>query len=349
MAHRTNTRLLLRSRPEGLVSADDFEVDETAVEDPGEGEALIKTLYLSLDPTNRVWMSADSYLPAVREGDVMRGLGLGQVVASSHPKYEVGDLCVGSPGWQEYASTADAQMPWNVLPRGTGLPPTTMLGALGMTGMTAYWGVTDVCELKEGETFVVDGAAGAVGSVAGQIAKAIGARAVGIAGTREKCDWLTSELGFDAAICYRDDDWREQLKAATPDGVDCQFENVGGEIMEAVFGRINIGGRVAICGLIAGYNADEPPRGPANFPRVIFTRARIQGFLILDYGGRTGEALGRMVPWLQEGKLKHEETLVEGSVTDAPETLNMLFDGSNRGKLILQVGEPEHEVPAGSG
>jgi NADPH-dependent curcumin reductase CurA len=343
---RVNRRLLLASRPEGRVSLEDFTVDEAEVPEPGEGEALIKTLYLSLDPTNRVWMAGDSYLPAVREGNVMRGLGLGQIVASNDERYPVGDLAVGSPGWQEYSSTSAAPMPWNVLPRGTGLPPTAMLGALGMTGMTAYWGVTDVLEVGAGETFVVDGAAGAVGSVAGQVAKARGARVVGIAGSAEKCEWLTSELGFDAAVCYRDDDYREQLKAACPDGVDAQFENVGGEIMDAVYDLLNVHARVAICGLIAGYNENRPPRGPTNFGKVIFARLRIQGFLILDYAGRAMEALGVMVPWMQEGKLKHEETLVAGDVTKAPETLNMLFEGDNRGKLILQVAEPELEVPA---
>ena len=347
MSDAANRRLLLASRPEGRVSLENFEVDEAEVPEPGEGEAIIRTIYLSLDPTNRAWMAGDTYLPAVKEGEVMRGLGLGQVVASNSDKHPVGDLCVGSPGWQEYSSTADAQMPWNVLPRGTGLPPTTMLGALGMTGMTAYWGVTDVCEVKEGETFVVDGAAGAVGSVAGQVAKALGARVVGIAGTAEKCEWLTGELGFDAAVCYRDEDFAEQLQAACPDGVDAQFENVGGEIMDTVYNMLNIGGRMAVCGLISGYNEAEIPAGPTNFGRMIFARLRVQGFLILDYGGRTMEALGVMIPWMQEGKLKHEETLVEGELTDAPEKLNMLFDGDNRGKLILQIAEPELEVPAG--
>jgi NADPH-dependent curcumin reductase CurA len=340
-----NRRLLLASRPEGRVSLENFSVDEAEVPEPGEGEAIIKTLYLSLDPTNRVWMAGDSYLPAVKQGEVMRGMGLGQIVVSNNDSYEVGDLCVGTPGWQEYASTADAQMPWNVLPRGTGLPPTTMLGALGMTGMTAYWGVTDICEVTEGETFVVDGAAGAVGSVAGQIAKARGARVVGIAGTAEKCEWLTSELGFDAAVCYRDGDFADQLKVACPDGVDAQFENVGGEIMDAVYGLLNVHGRMAVCGLISGYNEYEIPKGPSNFGKMIFARLKVQGFLIMDYAGRAGEALGEMIPWMQEGKLKHEETLVEGEITDAPETLNMLFEGSNRGKLVLQIAEPQLEVP----
>lgn len=342
----TNTRLLLDSRPEGRVSLENFTVDEAEVPEPGEGEAIVKTLYLSLDPTNRVWMAGDSYLPAVKEGAVMRGLGLGQIVASNDERYPVGDLCVGSPGWQEYANTAEAEMRWNVLPRGTGLEPTMMLGALGMTGMTAYWGVTDVLGVAEGETFVVDGAAGAVGSVAGQVAKARGARVVGIAGSAEKCRWATDELGFDAAVCYRDEDFRERLRGACPDGVDAQFENVGGEVMDAVFDLLNLRGRVAICGLISGYNESAPPAGPTNFGKVIFSRLRIQGFLILDYAGRTNEALAELVPWLQQGRLKHEETVVEGSITDAPETLNRLFEGENRGKLMLEVGEAEVEVPA---
>lgn len=340
-----NRRMLLTTRPTGRVSLENFTVDESAVPEPGEGDALIKTLYISLDPTNRVWMVADSYLPKVEEGAVMRGLGLGQVVASNDEKYPVGDLVVGPIGWQDYALTS--QSPGlTVLPRGTGLPMTMMLGALGMTGMTAFWGVTDILQVAEGETFVVDGAAGAVGSVAGQIAKAKGARVVGIAGTKEKCDWLTEELGFDAAICYRDDDWKQQLADATPEGVHAQFENIGGEIMNAVFDRLRIHGRFALCGIISDYNENAPSDGPANFAAIIAKRIRLQGFLILDYGGRTMEAMGEMIPLLQEGKLKHEETLVRGDVTKLPETLNMLFDGENRGKLILEIAEPDLEVPA---
>lgn len=340
-----NRRMLLATRPTDRVTAEDFTIDEAPIPEPGPGEALIKTLYISLDPTNRVWMVADSYLPKVELGTPMRGLGLGQVIASNDERYPVGDLVMGTLGWQEYVTTGETGR-LNVMPRGTGLPTTTMLGALGMTGLTAYWGVTDVCQVQEGETFVVDGAAGAVGSVAGQVAKALGARVVGLAGTAEKCEWLTGELGFDAAVCYRDDDWREQLAAATPDGVDAQFENVGGEIMNAVFDRLNIGGRFALCGLIEDYNSNSASAGPANFGAVIAKRIKIQGFLILDYGGRTMEALGVMVPWMQEGKLKHEETLVEGDVTKAPETLNMLFDGKNRGKLMLKIADPDLEVPA---
>ena len=340
-----NRRMLLTTRPSDRVSLENFTVDEAEVPEPGEGEALIKTLYISLDPTNRVWMVADSYLPKVEEGAVMRGLALGQVIASKDERYPVGDLVVGTLGWQEYVTTGETGR-LNVLPRGTGLPMTMMLGTLGMTGLTAYWGVTDVLEVTDGDTFVVDGAAGAVGSVAGQIAKALGARVVGIAGTKEKCDWLTGELGFDAAVCYRDDDWKAQLKAATPDGVDAMFENIGGEIMNAVFDRLVIGGRFALCGMIDDYNKNAPSNGPHNFAAIIAKRIKLQGFLILDYTGRTMEAMGVMIPWLQEGKLKHEETLVEGDVTDTPDTLNMLFNGENRGKLILKVAEPDLEVPA---
>jgi NADPH-dependent curcumin reductase CurA len=341
----TNQRLLLTNRPQGRVSLDDFTVESAPVPEPGEGEALIKTLYISLDPTNRVWMVADSYLPKVEKGAVMRGLGLGQVIASNDDRYPVGDLVVGTLGWQEYATTGETGR-LNVLPRGTGLPMTMMLGTLGMTGLTAYWGVTDVLQLQEGETMVVDGAAGAVGSVAGQVGKALGARVIGIAGSAEKCEWLTSELGFDAAVCYRDEGWKEQLADATPDGVHCQFENVGGEIMNAVFDRLRIHGRFALCGMISDYNSNAPSDGPANFAAIIAKRIRLQGFLILDYPGRTPEAMAAMIPWLQEGRLKHEETLVDGDVTKAPETLNMLFDGTNRGKLMLKIAEPDLEVPA---
>ena len=212
--------------------------------------------------------------------------------------------------------------------------------------MTAYWGVTEILGVGEAETFVVDGAAGAVGSVAGQIARHGSPRVVGITGSAEKCAWLIGELGFDAAICYRDEDWKHRLAAPTPDGVHVYFDNVGGEIIDAVFDRLRIHGRFALCGMIDDYNKNAASNGPANFAAIIAKRIRLEGFLILDYAGRAMEALSVMIPWMQEGKLKHEETLVTGDVTALPETLNMLFDGENRGKLMLQLAEPELEVPA---
>ncbi|MBA2764773.1 MAG: NADP-dependent oxidoreductase [Thermoleophilaceae bacterium] len=340
-----NQRLLLRTRPTGRVSIDNFAVEETPVPEPGEGEAILRTLYLSLDPTNRIWMAQDSYLPKVAEGAVMRGMGIAQVVASNDDGFEVGDLAMGACGWQDYSSSNNAEIPWTPLPRGLPIPISTMLGALGVTGLTAYFGMTDVAKAQAGETVVVSAAAGAVGSIAGQIGKALGCRVVGLAGSADKCAWLTDELGFDAAVCYKDDDWREQLVAACPDGVDVNFENVGGEIMEQLLGMLNIGARVAVCGMISVYNEEVPPPGPRNLANLIFKRATMQGFLVLDYLDRSDEALAQMLPWLSEGKIRGEETIVEGPITDAPETLNMLFDGTNRGKLLLKVADPPLEVP----
>jgi len=333
-----NRRLLLKTRPEGLVKNSDFDLVEEAVPEIGEGEALIRTTFLSLDPTNRVWMTdAPGYLPPVQIGEVMRSGGIGRVVASNSPRYEVGQLVNGFTGWQDYVVASDS-LPFTPLPAIPGVPDSAFLGALGMTGLTAYFGITDVAQVGEGDTVVISAAAGAVGSVAGQISKILGARVVGIAGGPAKCAWLTNELGFDAAVDYKADDWLAQLKAATPDGIDVDFENVGGEVMEAVFARLNIGARVALCGLISGYNDPEGPGGPANFGALISKRAKVQGFLILDYFGQMEAAVGQLAQWMAEGKLQHRETVVEG-LENTPESLNLLFAGQNTGKLVVKIAD----------
>ncbi len=332
-----NRRLLLKTRPEGLVKNSDFDLVEEAVPEIQDGEALIRTTYISLDPTNRVWMTDQpGYLPPVQIGEVMRAGGVGRVVESKNPNYEVGQLVNGFTGWQDYVVASDS-MPLTPLPGDLGVPDSAFLGALGMTGLTAYFGVTDVLKVQAGETVVISAAAGAVGSVAGQICKILGARVVGIAGGPEKCAWLVDELGFDAAVDYKAPDFLEQLKAATPDRVDCNFENVGGEIMEAVFNRMKIGGRAAICGLISGYNEAESESFP-NFGNLIVKRLKVQGFLILDYFGQMPAAVKQLGEWYAEGKLQSRETVVEG-LENAPETLNMLFAGGNTGKLVLKVAD----------
>ncbi len=334
-----NRRLLLKSRPEGRVSADNFDLVEEPVPEIGEGEALVRNTWLSLDPTMRVWMTdAPGYLPPVQIGEVMRGGGLGRVVASNNPRYSAGRLVQGLTGWQDYAVVSD-QLPVMVIPEGLeSLPASAHLGALGMTGLTAYFGLTDVAKVQPGETVVISAAAGAVGSIAGQIVRNLGARAVGIAGGPEKCAWITEELGYDAAVDYKAPDWRAQLKAATPDGIDVDFENVGGEIMEAVFGRLKIHGRVALCGLISGYNDEGGPVGPRNFGTLIAKRASVHGFLILDYFPRYREGATQLGQWMAEGKLTHRETVVEG-LENAPAGLNKLFDGENLGKLVVHVAD----------
>lgn len=333
-----NRRFLLKHRPVGRVKRDDFDFVEQPVPSIGDGEALVRILWLSLDPTNRGWMTdAPGYLPPVQIGEVMRGGAIGRVVASRHPRYAEGDVVQGLLGWQDYAVLSDGN-PARAVPKGVDVPLSAHLGAIGMTGLTAYFGITDVARVEEGQTVVISAAAGAVGSVAGQIAKILGARAVGVAGSPEKCAWVTGELGFDAAINYKDPDWRDQLKIATPDGIDVDFENVGGKIMEAVFARLNIGARVALCGLISGYNDAEGPVGPRNFGALISKRVRLQGFLILDYWSRWEDGATQLATWLAEGRLQHRETIVEG-LESAPVALNQLFEGSNTGKLVVHVAD----------
>jgi NADPH-dependent curcumin reductase CurA len=333
-----NRRFLLRERPTGRIGPDTFQLDEVPVPELGDGEALVRVDWISLDPTNRTWIDdTPTYLPPVAIGEVMRAGGLGEVVASNNPKYPVGQTLMGLTGWQEYLVASDAMpiplMPLNVAP---GVSPSAYLGALGTTGLTAWIGIRDIAKPKPGETVVVSAAAGAVGSVAGQLAKADGARVVGIAGGPEKCALLTEQLGFDAAVDYRAADWRKQLAAATPKGIDVDFENVGGDIMDAVFARLNFRARVALCGLISGYNDADPPAGPRAFANLLIQRATLQGFIVLDHLGQAAEAAADIAVLIGEGKLTPLETIVEG-FEQLPTAINMLFDGKNVGKLVVKT------------
>jgi NADPH-dependent curcumin reductase CurA len=333
-----NRRFVLRERPAGRIDDQTFELVEGAVPEIGEGEALVRARWISLDPTNRAWIGeTPTYLPPVAIGEVMRAGGLGEVVASHSPDYQVGQLVQGLMGWQDYV-VATPSAPLMPVPAIPGVSPSSFLGALGMTGLTAYVGMLDIGRPKPGETVVVSAAAGAVGSVAGQLAKIHGARVVGIAGGSEKCTLLTDELGFDAAVDYKAPDWRAQLKAATHDGIDVDFENVGGEIMEAVFGRLNVRARVALCGLISGYNDEDPAvsAGPRNFANLLIQRVHLEGFIVLDHFGRAGEIVPQLAGWMAEGKLKAKETVVEG-FEQLPVAINMLFDGKNTGKLVVKL------------
>jgi NADPH-dependent curcumin reductase CurA len=331
-----NRRFLLAERPTGPVDENTYDLVREPVPEIGEGEALVKVSHISIDPTNRTWIGEEpTYLPPVAIGEVMRGLGLGQVVESNNENFPVGALVNGLTGWQDYVVISDA-MPLMVVPEGVEATPAQLLGTMGMTGCTAYFGMLEIGEPQEGETVVVSAAAGAVGSVAGQLAKMKGARVVGIVGGPEKCAFLTDTLGFDAAVDYKADDWREQLKAATPDGIDVNFENVGGEIMEAVMARLNIRARMVLCGLISGYNENELPPGPRTFGNLLINRVRLQGFIILDYYPRFGEAIRDLSQWIAEGKIRSEETVVEG-FEQLPDALNMLFRGENMGKLVVHI------------
>ena len=286
----SNRRFLLRQRPEGRITDDTFELVEEAIPEIADGEALVRTQWMSLDPTNRAWIGATpTYLPPVAIGEVMRAVGLGQVVASKHDAYREGQLVQGLIGWQEWAVASDSA-PLLPVPELPGVSSSWYLGVLGATGLTAWVGLTDIGRPQPGETIVVSAAAGAVGSVAVQMAKIKGARVVGVAGGSEKCALLTDRLGIDAAVDHRAADWHEQLVAATPNGIDVDFENVGGQIMDAVFARLNLRARVALCGLISGYNDPNPPAGPRTFSNLLVQRATLQGFIVLDHLDRITEA-----------------------------------------------------------
>jgi NADPH-dependent curcumin reductase CurA len=327
----------LVSRPQGRVKESDFEWTEARVPELGEGQILVRVVYLSLDPAQRMWMEpVDSYMPMLPLGSVMRGGTVGVVAASRNAAYAVGDIVQGLGGWQEcYAGDTTG---WTRLARIPGVPLTAFLAAMGHIGFTAYFGVMDIGQPKPGETLVVSAAAGAVGSIAGQIGKIAGCRVVGIAGSEEKCNWITRDLGFDAAINYKKENVRDALKRECPKGIDIYYENVGGEILSAVLERANIGARVAVCGLISQYNATGPAPGPLNFGNILLKRVRVQGFIVRDYVPRFPEAAAKIVPWLAEGKLKFRVDVTEG-LRSAPTALNKLFDGTNAGKLLVKLSD----------
>jgi NADPH-dependent curcumin reductase CurA len=334
MPAKTNRQWRLAARPTGLFKESDFKLTEEPVPDPGEDQVLVRNLFLSLDPTNRGWASMDTYLPAVAIGDVMRGIGIGAVEKSRHSKFQEGDVVQGMLGWQQYALSDGAGL--TVLPKNPNIPLTAYFGLLGHIGLTAYYGLLDVGRPKEGETMVVTAAAGAVGSIAGQIGKIKGCRVVGIAGSDEKCRWITEEVGFDAAVNYKTEPVLESLKKHCPNGIDIDFENVGGKILDTILALINLKARIVLCGLISQYNADQPVPGPYNFANILVRRARVEGFIVLDYMGRAQAAMMELGKWLMEGKIKYRVEVIEG-VEQAPRAVNKLFDGSHQGKLIIRL------------
>jgi len=333
-----NKQLRLAKRPVGEPTSDDFELTEEEVPAPGDGEALVKVQQISLDPAMRGWMNdAPSYIPPVGLGDVMRAGTAGVVVESNSDKLAPGDHVVGMLGVQEHGvAGADALTKVD-----TNLAPlATFLGALGMPGLTAYFGLTEVGDLKEGDVVVISGAAGAVGSVAGQVAKAKGAsKVVGIAGGPDKCAWIVDELGFDAAIDYKSESVGKRLHELCPDGINVYFDNVGGDILDAALANLAWGARVVICGAISQYNAEGGMQGPKNYMMLLVKRARMQGFLVFDYVKQYGAAVQEMAGWLQSGQLKAREEIEQGSVDDFLDTLLKLFRGENMGKLVLQIAE----------
>jgi NADPH-dependent curcumin reductase len=333
---QVNHQVRLAARPVGLPKDGDWSITEEPVREPGAGELLVEISHISLDPAMRGWMNAGaSYIEPVEIGDVMRAGAVGEVVASKHPEFDVGDYVYSAFGVQEYA-LSDGRGVIKADPEVAPLP--TYLGTLGMTGMTAYFGLFDVAKMQEGETVVVSGAAGAVGSAVGQMAKIKGARVVGIAGGRDKCSWLVRELGFDAAIDYKNEDVRRALRKAAPKGIDVYFDNVGGEILDAALTRLARGARIVICGAVSQYNATERVRGPENYLSLLVARASMIGMVVFDYAARFGQAAAEIAGWMQEGRLISREHIVDGGVSAFPETLLMLFEGENTGKLVLRVG-----------
>ena len=329
-----NTRILLASRPVGLPKRKNWQIETVDVARPGDGEFLAEVLYISLDPAMRGWITdRKSYLEPVRVGDVMRALGVARIVESRNPSFEPGDYVSGASGAQKY---------W--LSIGDGVekidsavaPLQKYLGVLGMPGMTAYFGILEIGKIKKGDTVLISGAAGAVGSLAGQIAKIKGCRVIGIAGGEAKCRYITDELGFDGAIDYKSGSLHAAIHRYCPNGIDVYFDNVGGETLDAALAQLRLNARVVICGAISQYNATEPVRGPENYLSLLMNRATMQGFIVFDFAAEYAKAAQEMGQWLAQGRIKAREHIVEGLET-FPETLLMLFDGRNQGKLIIKV------------
>jgi hypothetical protein len=334
MTEIVNHQFRLARRPVGMVQRSDFDYTEAAVPTTGEGEVLVKILYISLDPAMRGWMrEGKSYIPPVGIGEVMRAGAAGRVLASNDPNIAVGDHVVGVLGVQQYAVAKGKALTKVDTAR---VPLPVYLGTLGMPGMTAYFGLLEIGRPKEGETVVVSGAAGAVGQVVGQIARIKGCRVVGIAGGPDKCEYLRS-LGFDAAIDYKHEDVSAALKQHCPKGVDVYFDNVGGEILDAVLAQLAMHARVVICGAISQYN-EQKVKGPSNYLSLLVNRASMTGMVVFDYASRYGEAAREMAGWMAAGQLKTREDIVEGLET-FPDTLLKLFKGENTGKLVLKVAD----------
>ncbi|RFP15156.1 NADP-dependent oxidoreductase [Duganella sp. BJB488] len=336
--NETNLQFRLAARPVGMVKDSDWQQVSEPVREPADGEVVVKVLYLSLDPAMRGWMNeGKSYIAPVAIGEVMRAGGVGVVVASKSPDFAVGDYVQGGTGVQRYwvGPAGDKRHGFRkVDPKLAPLP--TYLNTLGMPGMTAYFGLIESGQPKAGETVVVSGAAGAVGQTVGQVAKQLGCRVVGIAGGKDKCDFVVKQLGFDACIDYEGGSVKDGLKEHCPNGVDVYFDNVGGDILDTVLTRINLKARIVICGAISQYNNTTPVKGPANYLALLVNRARMEGIVVFDYADRYHLGIAALGRWMKEGKVKSKEDIVQG-LEHFPQALNMLFEGKNFGKLVLQV------------
>lgn len=330
-----NRQILLKSRPVGMVSDENFESATQTITEVPDGKVLVRSIYLSIDPAMRGWMTDQkSYMPPVQIGEVMRGMVVGEVVESQVPGFKAGQMVSAMTGWQEYALTK----PNRLTPL---LPGTKLLDAisvLGLTGTSAYFGLLEVGKPKAGDVVLVSGAAGAVGSVVGQIAKIKGCTVIGTAGSSEKCAKIVNDFGFDAAVNYRDADWQKKLRAACPKGIDIYFDNVGGEMLDAALALLRKHARVVLCGAISQYNATEKTPGPANYLSLLVNSARMEGFILMDYAMKFPQALKELGEWLAAGKLRSEVDIVEG-LENAPAALQRLFTGANHGKQVVRIGE----------
>lgn len=328
-----NRQWIFKQRPTGAVGPEHFEMKESPVPSPREGEVLVKNRLLSIDPANRAWMNGATYRGQLEGGQVMDGFAIGEVVESTVPHLKSGDIVEGSLGWQDYAVK-----PARELAKRSGEYPLEMLlGVLGITGLTAYYGILDVARIRAGETVLVSGAAGAVGSIAGQIARIAGCRVIGTAGGQEKCDWLVSELGFDGAVDYKAGNVRRSLKPLCPEGIDAYFDNTGGEVLEAALALMNLHGRIACCGNVSQYNTGAAPAGTASVPGFLVTkRIKMEGFIVMDFMATRAKAEAALHGWMQSGKLKAPTDILEG-LEQAPAGLAGMFEGRNKGKMAVRV------------
>ena len=326
----TSTQIILAATPTGAVSEANFAHSEITLPELADGEFLVSVKYVSIDPTIRGWIAYDTYVPKIPEGDVIRSLGAGEVIQTNNDAYPIGSRVTGMTDWQSRVIMTNAfRIP-------DGVTYEDALSVMGMTGLTAWYGMLQIGKPQAGETVVVSGAAGAVGSLAGQIAKIRGARVVGLAGTPDKCDWITNDLGFDACINYRAQSVPKALRETCPDGIDIYFDNVGGEILNDVLGQISDRARIVMCGAISGYDSADLPPGPANLVNVIPRRATLQGFIVLDHFDRAAESATEMAGWMAEGKLISKVDITDG-LDNAPAALMALFTGGNTGKSLVRL------------
>ncbi len=338
MAAAQIREIALKETPKGKLEASQFELREAPMPEPADGEVLVRVLYISIDAANRAWMQGRTYRDQVLPGDKMAGGALAEVVKSTVPGFKPGDIVEADTGWCEYAAVPARQL----VKRTARGPLTHLLSILGITGKTAYFGMLEIGKPEKGETVVVSAAAGAVGSVAGQLAKARGARVVGIAGSPEKCKWLVDELGFDAAIDYHAENVMKALKRECPDGIDVFFDNVGGDIFEAVLFRMNEHGRIVCCGAVSQYDTDTPQHGPRGVPGLIVTkRLKVEGFIVMDFFDKAAKAEAELAGFAAQGRIKVAEDIVEG-LENAPEALVGLLNGQNVGKRLVHVADPQN-------